>query len=196
MGQFSWIYSNTGKAMKDNKVKNSYLLVPPEFQDEYGTYIKEECYDGYGHMGEYDVYALVALWNRKYIPKDYQTFYGDLKEPKLEDYGGLYEFEKAKLRKEGLSEEEINMAEEKQRREYYERGMATYKERIAVLNEFISSDKEYDAKKDVSFLREIGIDIACYDKDNAKLKYPIKITSKKMAYDEADASKSDPNQGW
>lgn len=194
MGQFSWIYSNTGKAMKDDIVKNSYLLVPPEFQDEYGAYIKEECYDGYGNMGGYDVYALVALWNRRYIPKDYKT--KCLRKPKPEYYGGLYNFEKDKLRKEGLSEEEIKMADEKEKINACERAMSRYKKSIAILNEFISSDKEYDAKKDVSFLREIGIDIACYDEDNAKLKYPIKITSRKMAYDEADASESDPDQGW
>ena len=46
-------------------------------------------------------------------------------------------------------------------------------------------------------LRMIGVDIACYDADNASLAYPIKIVSnKKKAYDDLPASKSDPNQGW
>lgn len=45
--------------------------------------------------------------------------------------------------------------------------------------------------------REIGIDIACYDKDNATLLYPIKITYDKTAVYEACAfSWTDPNQGW
>lgn len=45
-------------------------------------------------------------------------------------------------------------------------------------------------------VRWLGIIMACYDEDNFALEYPIKITSKAMSYEEADASKSDPNQGW
>lgn len=44
--------------------------------------------------------------------------------------------------------------------------------------------------------RHIGIDIACYDEDNAKLKYPIKIVRNPAPYDEVEASKSCPNQGY
>lgn len=46
-------------------------------------------------------------------------------------------------------------------------------------------------------LREIGIDIACYDEDNAAIRYPIKITHDQNAvYEWCAPSKSDPNQGW
>ena len=45
--------------------------------------------------------------------------------------------------------------------------------------------------------RLIGIDIACYDEDNMKLKYPIKITHDETAvYEECEYSPSDPDQGW
>ena len=46
-------------------------------------------------------------------------------------------------------------------------------------------------------IRNIGIDIACYDEDNASLPYPIKITSKKtgICYEELPPSKWDPEQG-
>lgn len=45
--------------------------------------------------------------------------------------------------------------------------------------------------------REIGIKIACYDKQNAALKYPIKITHDPNAiYEDCKPSLSDPNQGW
>ena len=45
--------------------------------------------------------------------------------------------------------------------------------------------------------RDIGISIACYDEDNARLKYPIKITHDVNAvYEDCLPSKSDPNQGW
>lgn len=45
--------------------------------------------------------------------------------------------------------------------------------------------------------RMIGIDIACYDKDNKRLKYPIKIThDDKAIYEDCSFSPSDPYQGW
>ena len=47
------------------------------------------------------------------------------------------------------------------------------------------------------FKRKIGISIACYDEQNAALKYPIKIARlKNSVYEECSPSDSDPNQGW
>ena len=54
----------------------------------------------------------------------------------------------------------------------------------------------YEGKPIVCELRWLGIVMACYDKDNFALKYPIKITSKEIDYDNAKPSKRDPNQGW
>lgn len=45
--------------------------------------------------------------------------------------------------------------------------------------------------------RWLGIVLACYDNDNAKLRFPIKIThDPKAVYEWCPPSKSDPNQGW
>ena len=45
--------------------------------------------------------------------------------------------------------------------------------------------------------RYVGIDIACYDEQNARLRYPIKITHDcEAVYEDCEPSKSDPNQGW
>ena len=45
--------------------------------------------------------------------------------------------------------------------------------------------------------RIIGVHMACYDEDNARLDYPIKITHDPYAvYEECDPSPSDPHQGW
>lgn len=69
MGQYSWIYSDTNKQVVDNKRADTYLLVPPPFQKKYGKAIYERCYDGYGHFGRYDIYELVAEWNKDMIPE-------------------------------------------------------------------------------------------------------------------------------
>lgn len=60
MGQFSWIYSDTNKQVVDCKDADTYLLVPESFQYKYGKAIYEDCYDGYGHFGKYDIFDLVA----------------------------------------------------------------------------------------------------------------------------------------
>ena len=50
---------------------------------------------------------------------------------------------------------------------------------------------------DSSDLRYIGINLACYDKDNEKLKYPIKIVEdKNLSYEEVPPAKSCPYQGY
>lgn len=69
MGQFSWIYSDINKPVINNRIAKTYLLVPESFQDKYGKYIYEGCYDGYGRFGGYDVYNLVLEWNKKMIPE-------------------------------------------------------------------------------------------------------------------------------
>lgn len=52
--------------------------------------------------------------------------------------------------------------------------------------------------EDISIpLRHLGIGMACYDEDNARLEYPIKIThDPKAVYEDCRPSLSDPNQGW
>ena len=70
MGQFSWLDCITEEQIIDNKVRDVYVLVPKEFRDTYGVHIKETCYDGYGNFGAYDIYYLVALWNRSNVSAD------------------------------------------------------------------------------------------------------------------------------
>lgn len=175
MGQFSWLDCITNEQIIDNKVRDVYVLVPKEFG---GGHIKESCYDGYGHFGLHDIYNLVADWNREYLSKNPN-----------------HEFGYAKKRAKFLEE--------------YKKNYPDYNEKI----DFKVSDKEwYKAYADTSLPREtvvetirnyfkewrtIGIDIACYDEDNAVLKYPIKITHDENAvYEDCKPSLGDPNQGW
>ena len=69
MGQFSWLYADTGKQMLDNHFADSYLLVPPAFQAVYGKHIKISYYDGYGNFGPYQINELIAEWNISFIPE-------------------------------------------------------------------------------------------------------------------------------
>ena len=61
------------------------------------------------------------------------------------------------------------------------------------LQEYSSVDDAFE-KMDK---RDIGISIACYDEDNERIKYPIKITYNPDAiYEDCKPSKSDINQGY
>ena len=193
MGQFSWIYSDTNKQVIDNKMADTYLLVPEPFQDKYGKAIHERYYDGYGNFDRYDVYELIAEWNREFLSEDMLV-----DEPKLENYGGLYNYEKAELRKEGLSEEEIEKKDFEHKEYYYNMAVKRYEESILRLTDYRNgmTDEEMTKKHGEDWKRYIGIDIACYDEQNKNIPYPIKITSRIMDYDDVAPSKSDPNQGW
>ena len=84
--------------------------------------------------------------------------------------------------------------------EYYLRGLKLQckkVERLLAFKEGKLSDAEMVEKFSNDYKRIIGIDIACYDEQNAKLPYPIKITHNPNAvYEDCNPSLSDPNQGW
>lgn len=148
MGQFSWIYSDTNKQVVNNRVADTYLLVPEPFQGKYGRAICESYYDGYGRFGRYDVYDLIVEWNKEIIPEI--------------------------IEKIQVCEWECSVGE----------------------IELENLRKYFDGEDTSIPVRELGIILACYDEDNFRLKYPIKITSKEMDYALAKPSKSDPDQGW
>ena len=134
-----------------------------------GGHIVESYYEGYGDFGGHDIYDLVADWNKKTMT------IGNLEgiEPSGWDYDGG--------------------------EKYYLAAVNRYGEKV---NRFIDfkngmSDKKMKEQYGDNYKRMIGIDIACYDKQNAALKYHIKITYDKNAiYENCEPSLSDPNQGW
>lgn len=179
MGQFSWLDCVTKQQIVDNRWKKVYVLVPKEFG---GGHIEENCYDGYGNFGGYDIYDLVADWNREYLSKhpehvfphalhradwfaDYVKTHPDYSEriySRVSDMGWYSTY--ADLSK--SREEVVRFMEENHCGIYPE-------------------------------WRTIGIDIACYDEDNSALPYPIKITYDASAvYEDCNFSPSDPDQGW
>lgn len=158
MGQFSWLdCMNNETQIIDGLELDVFALVPAEFG---GKNIREHCYDGYGHFGSYDIYDLVADWNRKYLAEhpDFIVPNSEMQVSEFEWYPFYSDL--------SLSPSDIT------------------KKMMEATGKFW----EY---------RWLGIDIACYDKDNAALPYPIKITYNALAtYELQPASMSDPNQGW
>ena len=151
MGQFSWIYSDTGKQVVCGRRKDTYLPVPPKFRSVYGDYIIEKEYDGYGRFGGHDIFELVAEWNRDMIPeiirrKNNGTWGSFSRECDIEKFVRYY-------------------------------------------NDGPQSLSEDDR-------RWVGILMMQTDDLNRTLEYPLKITERRIPYDTAKPSDSDPRQGW
>ena len=189
MGCFSWCDCITGEPVRIGSLRKVYVLVPEKFG---GGHIEETRYDGYGHFGLYDIYELVADWNRAFLSEQMLE-----KAPERKAYIGLWAFEEEEMKKAGLSGKEIREADEKARDEYYERGLKRYDYRRKRLEDFKNLTEEgFFEKYGRDGKREIGIDIACYDWQNATVPYPIKITYDEAAvYENCHASKEDDMQG-
>ena len=151
MGQFSWLDCCSHEQILDDYKRDVYVLVPLKFQNKYGAHIVEHCYDGYGEFGDYDIYDLVAEWNRDMIPEIIRRIKNNNWKCETSD------------------------------------------DDIELLNAYYNGQPIPEGSE----ARYVGIIMGCYDKDNAALEYPIKITYDKHAlYEYCDPSPSDPDQGW
>ena len=180
MGIFTWtdairkptyIEKNYDWAAKDKIKYGSFAkVVCPD-----DTEIIEHCYDGYGHFGSYDIYELVADWNKDSISVDILN--ND--KPRVEEFGGLWSFEIDELKKQGKTDEEIDFLNKETKKKQYLRSLNDWNMRRNRILDFISgiSEKELSKKYGREWKREIGIDIACEDDKNKSLLYPIKITA-------------------
>ena len=191
MGQFSWLDCKTGEQVLDDVARDSYVLIPKEFG---GGHVHEACYDGYGHFGTFDVHELVAEWNRSQLTESM------LLPVRKESYGGLYGFEKDAMRERGASEEDVQKADNAEQEKHYQAALRRKALSLARMADYRSgqkSDNEMFEEYGRDWKRLIGIDIACYDEQNAALPYPIKITHDASAvYEDCEPSLSDPDQGW
>jgi len=133
-----------------------------------GGHHHEACYDGYGRFDGCDVYEEVATWNR------HEDVAHLIEKPTLEQYGG--------------------------NEQYFNRAIERYNYSMQRFQDFASGTVDnwgMESKYGEYWLREIGIDIACYDEQNAALPYPIKITHDANAvYEDCEPSPADPCQGW
>lgn len=189
MGCFSWLDCRTGEQIRIGSARKVYVLLPKEFG---GGHIEETRYDGQGNFGSHDIYELVADWNKALLS-------GQMLEKALtrNQYCGLWPYEKEAMEEAGATPEEIRVADEKARDEHYNRGLKRYTFSVKRLEDFknLPEDKFLE-KYGRDGKRETGIDIACYDWQNATIPFPIKITHDAEAvYEDCQPSKSDENQG-
>lgn len=160
---FSWLDCKTGKQILNNVKKDVFLLVPKEFG---GENILEQCYDGQGNFGGYNVYSLVATWNKAYIDENIY------RKPKAVDYidSNMY--------KNAISKFERNIEILKK----WQSSSLSHKELCEIYGE--------------DFLQKIGMAIASSNEKNDSLKFPIKITYNKDAvYENCRYSLKDKNNG-
>lgn len=168
MGFFSWKTSDTNRSIANCYSKRRTFTVFVLCPD--GTAIREDKYEGYGDFGGYDIFELVAEWNKDNLTIDY------LDKPKRNNWDKSEEGEL-----------------------WYQSALNRYHRDCNMLDDYKSG------KDDVYMLgqygedwkRIIGINIACYDRQNEALKYPIKfVQNPNLNYDDVKPSKSCPNQGY
>lgn len=146
--------------------KNIYRMKTPCYllvPDEFGgEAIKEGDYDGYGHFGKDRLDVYDLVADWN---KNYVTE-DNLRKPTWEQYKNA---------------------------ETYVQAMKRYRKRCERLIDFQNGISD-GAMREIYgpyYKRSIGIDIACYDEQNAALKYPIKIVEDgTLPYEKAKPSKS------
>ena len=163
MGQFSWKYADTKNRIALKILGSAYVPCPD------GSVIYENCYQGYGTFGGYDIYELAADWNRSSLSADM------LRKPEREDYPPSADGEK-----------------------YYAGNLKRYEEKVRRLQAFINGESNtyMTAAYGDDWKRQIGIDIVHENKSKDPLKFPIKICRNRPAsYDKIRPSTVDPKQG-
>jgi len=175
MGAFSWCTSDTQKSIPccmpfGDLPSTVYLLNP------FGEPYKESYYEGYGVFGGRDAYELVVEWNREYLTSD------NIHKPERHRY-----------------------APGKEGTEHYNRAFNHYLQVCAALAAYAAGASDEFMKENYGELlsygvksewkRCLGIQIACYEENHVKLRYPIKIVEHPMEYEKAGISPSCPYQG-
>lgn len=165
MGYWTYTYADikqkraTDESMGYDGAKPIYLACPD------GTFIKEDFYDGYGHIGGHDMHELVADWNRN-TPEAVALMQAKL----TEDIAERDELLKT------LSKQE----QKHSTRLYWLNGeIPRFQVAVAWLSGEIEELPENFEKRD------IGIEIDTYEEDAEQIRYPLKfVKNTKYTYDQ------------
>ena len=84
----SWLFADTDNTQNLRIDRAGYIACPD------GTFIHEQCYEGYGEFNGQDVYELVVRWNRAFIaenpdfllPHIHRFYDGSVKQYRLKDF--------------------------------------------------------------------------------------------------------------
>lgn len=176
MGVFSWLYCDSIHKGKNRALRmggKAYVPFPADRGANgipAGSILTETSYDCYGNFAGQDIYELVAEWNKEFLTED------NLRKPERSQWDPGEEGET-----------------------WYQAAVKRYEEKVNRLKDYQNNtdEKTMVEKYGKWWKREIGIDVACYNEQNAALRYPIKICAKRTSvYEEMPASKNDPNQGY
>lgn len=174
MGCFSWMFADKGNEKNLKIGHKGYLLLPN------GGELKESCYEGYGEFDGQDAYDLVADWNREYLSQH--------PEFEIVQCGNYWD----EVKQDWIPKAPPKRVDEFVWYPYYADLSLSRKD---IVQKVLADPKAPYGNKIYEY-RFIGIDIACYDDQNAALPYPIKVVSKKgLKYNEVPASENDPEQG-
>lgn len=178
MGPIKQVYEGGYECVRPKREQRMIYMHPGSvlFPKEFGgkdAQIDVDHYEDYGRFKGKDIYGLVADWNRKWLSEHPEWVKPS--EIRHEDDCG-----------------EARPIGEKPWYPFYA---------DLSLSPMEVSRKWKESKNDNGYYfaeyRSIGIDIACYDDDNAALQYPIKIARHKVSvYEECPPSLSDPYQGF
>ena len=197
MGCFSWCYCDTGKIRKsrgeyrprrDQRLVSyshrhpASVLFPKEFGGK-DAQINEYEYGGYGVFNGQDIYELAADWNRRKMAETggFVNHEGN----KLSDQFWFPFYADLSLTREQVAEKVAGYLDSLENTDglFYTRG-----------TEVLKKDGRYPCL--CWEYRYIGIFLACYDEDNERLPYPIKIAKyRDSVYEECPPSMGDPKQG-
>ena len=171
MGTFSWRFCD--RPNKSLRIGGEgYLLLPD------GTYLREPSYEGYGVFAGTDAYYLVAAMNREYMAKhpEYPVWQAHL----VNAADGKGGFKRKRAQRIIISEYP-----------WY----SLYADLTILSEKFDELAKEMKYRGFPMCFRHIGVEIACYNEQNRRLPFPIKVASKPGFYQDWPASKDDPYQG-
>ena len=190
MGSFSWIYCDMGEITDRKKIRKKQRMIIGHpgsvlFPEEFGgkdSQIDVTRYADYGRFFDrkthktIDIYELVADWNRRYLAEHPEHIL-----PKRVGRNGS-----------GRVDEFVWYP-------FYTDLSLTKEEVCKKWLEAMNAGKTGDDRcpRCWTEYRNIGINIACYNEDNASLKYPVKIArNPESVYEECPPSLNDPWQGF